>query len=193
MTAPKQIPTQVALSVASMIDLTDKDTDKLKYIRLEFRGTSLTAYATDRYVLAKAVYELDEPQIERTAYLDKLAVKFIRDNAKLTTRFHINADVIQTDTGSLWLLADLSDKTPIDLESIITKALDQPTTNDTVSMNLKLIERVNKLIPPSQANTTPAKRRVDWTMRVGGYLDPIVFTDDSNTFTALAQPLRRRK
>jgi hypothetical protein len=191
MTAP--IPTQVALSVASMIDLTDKDLDKLRYIRLEFRGTSLTAYATDRYVLAKAVYELAEPQIERTAYLDKLAVKFIRDNAKLTTGFHINADVIQTDTGSLWLLADLSDKTPIDLDSVILKAqLVESKEPQSVSMNLKLIERVNKLIPPSQTNSTPAKRRVDWTMRVGGYLDPIVFTDDSNTFIALAQPLRRR-
>ena len=190
MTAP--IPTQIALSVASMIDLTDKDLDKLRYIRLEFKDTTLTAYATDRYVLAKAVYELAEPQIERTAYLDKLAVKFIRDNAKLTTGFHINADVIQTDTGSLWLLADLSDKTPIDLESVITKAEATPTTNDTLSMNLKLIERVNKLIPPSQANATPAKRRVDWTMRVSSHKDPIVFTDDSNTFTALAQPLRRR-
>jgi len=190
MTAP--IPTQVALSVASMIDLTDKDLDKLKYIRLEFKGTSLTAYATDRYVLAKAVYELDDPQKERTAYLDKEAVKFIRDNAKLSHQFYINSDVIQTDGGSVKLLADLSDKTPIDLESIITKALGTPTTNDTLNINLKLIERVNKLVPPSQAKATPAKRRVDWTMRVGSHLDPIVFTDDSNTFTALAQPLRRR-
>jgi len=190
MTAP--IPTQIALSVASMIDLTDKDLDKLRYIRLEFKDTTLTAYATDRYVLAKAVYELDEPQVERTAYLDKEAVKFIRDSAKQTNGFHINPDVIQTDTGSLWLLTELSDKTPIDLESLITKAEATPTTNDTLSMNLKLIERVNKLIPPSQAKLTPAKRRVDWTMRVASHKDPIVFTDDSNTFTALAQPLRRR-
>jgi hypothetical protein len=190
MVAP--IPTQVALSVASMIDLTDKDLDKLRYIRLEFRGTSLTAYATDRYVLARAVYELDEPQIERTAYLDRQAVRFIKDNAKLNDQFYINTDVIQTDGGSVMLLANLSDKTPIDLESVIKKALDTPTSNDTLSMNLKLIERVNKLIPPSQAKATPAKRRVDWTMRVASHKDPIVFTDDSNTFTALAQPLRRR-
>lgn len=191
MVAP--IPTQVALSVASMIDLTDKDLDKLKYIRLEFKGTSLTAYATDRYVLAKAVYELDDPQEERTAYLDKEAVKFIRDNAKVSHQFYINTGVIQTDGGSVKLLADLSDKTPIDLDSIILKAqLVESKEPQSVSMNLKLIERVNKLIPPSQAKATPAKRRVDWTMRVGGYLDPIVFTDDSNTFIALAQPLRRR-
>ena len=189
MVAP--IPTQVALSVASMIDLTDKDQLMLKSIRLEFQGTSLTAYATDRYVLAKAVYELDDPQEERTVYLDKEAVKFIKDNAKTTHQFYINPDVIQVDSGSIFRIKDLDVK-PIDLESIITKALDTPTTNDTLSMNLKLIERVNKLIPPSQANATPAKRRVDWTMRVSSHKDPIVFTDDSNTFTALAQPLRRR-
>ena len=191
MTAP--IPTQVALSVASMIDLTDKDLDKLRYIRLEFKGTTLTAYATDRYVLAKARYELDEPQVERTAYLDRQAVRFIRDNAKLTNGFHINPDVIQTDGGSLMLLANLSDKTPIDLDQVILKAqLIESKEQQSVNMNLKLIERVNKLLTPAQANLTPAKRKSDWTMTVGGIKDPIVFTEDSNTFIALAQPKLRR-
>jgi DNA polymerase III sliding clamp (beta) subunit (PCNA family) len=175
-----------------MIDLTDKDLDKLKYIRLEFRGTSLTAYATDRYVLARAVYELDEPQIERTVYLDKGAVKFIRDNAKLTHQFYIKPDVVQTDNGNLWLLNDLSDKTPIDLESVIKKAQETPQATEAISMNLKLIERVNKLLTPAQANLTPARRNSDWTMRVGGFRDPIVFTEPSNTFIALAQPKLRR-
>jgi len=191
MTAP--ISTEIALSVASMIDLTDKDMDKLRYIRLEFKGTSLTAYATDRYVLAKARYELDEPQEERTAYLDRQAVKFIKDNAKLTSGFHINADVIQTNSGSLMLLADLSDKTPIDLDSVILKAqLVESKQQEPISMNLKLIERVNKLLTPAQANLTPARRNSDWTMRVGGFRDPIVFTEPSNTFIALAQPRLRR-
>jgi hypothetical protein len=190
MTAP--ISTEVALSVASMIDLTDKDQLMLKSIRLEFRGTSLTAYATDRYVLAKAVYELGEPQIERTVYLDKQAVKFIKDNAKLTNGFHINADVIQTNSGSLMLLDDL-DLKPIDLDSIIVKAqLVESKQQEPISMNLKLIERVNKLLTPAQANLTPARRNSDWTMTVGGFRDPIVFTEPSNTFIALAQPKLRR-
>jgi hypothetical protein len=176
-----------------MIDLTDKDLDKLRYIRLEFKGTSLTAYATDRYVLAKARYELDEPQEERTAYLDRQAVRFIKDNAKLTSGFHISKEVIQTDGGSLMLLADLSDKTPTDLDSVILKAqLIEPKEQQPVIMNLKLIERVNKLLTPAQANLTPAKRKSDWTMTVGGIKDPIVFTEATDTFIALAQPKLRR-
>jgi hypothetical protein len=190
MVAP--IPTQVALSVASMIDLTDKDQLMLKSIRLEFKGTSLTAYATDRYVLAKARYELDDPQEERTAYLDKEAVKFIRDNSKLSHQFYINTGVIQTDGGSVKLLDDL-DLKPIDLDSIILKAqLVESKQQEPISMNLKLIERVNKLLTPAQANLTPARRNSDWTMRVGGFKDPIVFTEPSNTFIALAQPKLRR-
>ena len=187
------VSSQQALSVASMIDLTDKDLDTLKHIRLDFNSNMLTAYATDRYVLARAVYELDEPSEPTTAYLDKQAVKFIRDNAKTTNQFHITNTLVQTDSGHTYPLLNDGSRLPnTDLESVIKKALDTPTTNDTLSMNLKLIERVNKLIPPSQANATPAKRRVDWTMRVASHKDPIVFTDDSNTFTALAQPLRRR-
>jgi hypothetical protein len=176
-----------------MIDLTDKDLDTLKHIRLDFNSNMLTAYATDRYVLARAVYELDEPSEPTTAYLDKQAVKFIRDNAKTTNQFHITNTLVQTDSGHTYpLLNDGSRLPSTDLEAVIKKAVDQPQTTEAISMNLKLIERVNKLIPPSQANATPAKRRVEWTMRVSTAKDPIVFTDDSNTFTALAQPLRRR-
>ena len=186
------IPTQVALSVASMIDLTDKELDTLKYIRLDFHSNQLTAYATDRYVLAKAVYELDEPTDEFSAFLDKQAVKFIRDNAKTTNQFHIANDVIQADTGSLSLLNDGSRLPKPDLESVIKKAQDTPQATEAISMNLKLIERVNKLLTPAQANLTPARRNSDWTMRVGGFKDPIVFTEPSNTFIALAQPKLRR-
>lgn len=186
------ISSQQAVSVASMIELTDKDLDTLKHIRLDFNSNQLTAYATDRYVLAKAVYELDEPQVETTAYLDKQAVKFIRDNAKTTNQFHITNTLVQTDSGHTYpLLNDGSRLPKIDLDQVITKALEQPQGNEAISMNLKLIERVNKLITPTQANLTPAKRKTDWTIRVGNRNDPIVFTESSNTFTALAQPLRR--
>lgn len=186
------ISSQQALSVASMIELTDKDLDTLKHIRLDFRSNQLTAYATDRYVLARAVYELDEPQVETTAYLDKQAVKFIRDNAKATNQFHITNTLVQTDSGHTYpLLNDGSRLPKVDLDQVITKALDQPQGTEAISMNLKLIERVNKLLTPSQANLTPAKRRTDWTIRVGNRHDPIVFTEPSDTFTALAQPLRR--
>lgn len=187
------ISSQQALSVASMIELTDKDLDTLKHIRLDFHSNQLTAYATDRYVLARATYELDEPQVETTAYLDKQAVKFIRDNAKDTTSFSITKDYIQTDNSlqTYYLHNDGSRLPKIDLDQVITKALDQPQGTETISMNLKLIERVNKLITPTQANLTPAKRRTEWTIRVGNRHDPIVFTESTDTFTALAQPLRR--
>lgn len=186
------ISSQQALSVASMIELTDKDLDTLKHIRLDFYSNQLTAYATNRYVLARATYELDEPSEPTIAYLDKQAVKFIRDNAKTTNQFRITNALIYTDTGHAYpLLNDGSRLPKIDLDQIITKALDQPQGTETISMNLKLIERVNKLLTPAQANLTPARRKTDWTIRVGNRHDPIVFTENSNTFTALAQPLRR--
>lgn len=188
------VSSQQALSVASMIDLTDKDLDTLKHIRLDFHSNQLTAYATDRYVLARAVYELEEAYPETTTYLDKQAVKFIRDNAKDTTSFTITKDFIQTDNSvqTYYLHNDGSRLPKIDLESVIKKAQDSPQGTESVSMNLKLIERVNKLLTPAQAYLTPAKRNSEWTMRVGGIKDPIVFTESSNTFTALAQPKLRR-
>ena len=186
------ISSQQALSVASMIELTDKDLDTLKHIRLDFNSNQLTAYATDRYVLAKAVYELDEPQVETTAYLDKQAVKFIRDNAKTTNQFHITNTLVQTDSGHTYPLLNDGSRLPrIDLDQVITRALENQSPTEAISMNLKLIERVNKLLTPNQAHLTPAKRRTDWTIRVGNRHDPIVFTENTNTFTALAQPLRR--
>ena len=187
------VSSQQALSVASMIDLTDKDLDTLKHIRLDFNSNMLTAYATDRYVLARAVYELDEPSEPTTAYLDKQAVKFIRDNAKTTNQFHITNTLVQTDSGHTYpLLNDGSRLPKPDLEAVIKKAQDAPQGTESVNMNLKLIERVNKLITPAQARLTPAKRNSDWNMRVGGIKDPIVFTESSNTFIALAQPKLRR-
>jgi hypothetical protein len=177
-----------------MIDLTDKDLDTLKYIRLDFHSNQLTAYATDRYVLAKAVYELDEPTEEFSAFLDKQAVKFIRDNSKDTNQFHITNTLVQTDSGHTYpLLNDGSRLPKPDLDSIIVKAqLVESKEQQSVSMNLKLIERVNKLLTPAQANLTPARRNSDWTMTVAGIKDPIVFTEPSNTFIALAQPKLRR-
>ena len=188
------VSSQQALSVASMIDLTDKDLDTLKHIRLDFNSNMLTAYATDRYVLARAVYELDEPSEPTTAYLDKQAVKFIRDNSKDTTSFTITKDFIQTDNSvqTYYLHNDGSRLPSTDLEAVIKKAQDAPQGTESVNMNLKLIERVNKLITPAQARLTPAKRNSDWNMRVGGIKDPIVFTESSNTFIALAQPKLRR-
>ena len=186
------ISTQQALSVASMIELTDKDLDTLKHIRLDFNSNQLTAYATDRYVLGKAVYELDEPSEPITAYLDKQAVKFIRDNAKTTNQFTITNELVQTDSGHTYpLLNDGSRLPKVDLDQVIYRALESESTPELISMNLKLIERVNKLIPPTQANLTPARRRVDWTVRVGSKHEPIIFTENTDTFIALAQPLRR--
>jgi hypothetical protein len=188
------VSSQQALSVASMIDLTDKDLDTLKHIRLDFNSNMLTAYATDRYVLAKARYELDEPYPEMTAYLDKQAVKFIRDNAKTTSVFIITNTLVQTDNGHTYpLLNDGSRLPKIDLDQVIVKAqLIESKEQQSVNMNLKLIERVNKLLTPAQANLTPAKRNSDWTMTVGGIKDPIVFTEATDTFIALAQPKLRR-
>ena len=186
------VSTQQALSVASMIELTDKDMDTLKHIRLDFNSNMLTAYATDRYVLGKAVYELDEPTEPTIAYLDKHAVKFIRDNAKTTNQFRITNGLIYTDTGHAHALLNDGSRLPkVDLDQVIDRALESSSTPELISMNLDLISRVNKLIPPSQAKATPARRRVDWTVRVGAKHDPIVFTDNTGTFTALAQPLRR--
>ena len=186
------ISSQQALSVASMIELTDKDLDTLKHIRLDFNSNMLTAYATDRYVLGKAVYELDEPSEPITAYLDKHAVKFIRDNAKDTNQFTITNTLVQTDSGHTYpLLNDGSRLPKIDLDQVIYRALESESTPELISMNLKLIERVNKLIPPTQAKLTPARRRVDWTVRVGSKHEPIIFTENTDTFIALAQPLRR--
>jgi hypothetical protein len=187
------VSSQQALSVASMIDLTDKDLDTLKHIRLDFNSNMLTAYATDRYVLAKAVYELDEPTEEFSAYLDKQAVKFIRDNAKTTSVFIITNTLVQTDNGHTYPLLNDGSRLPhIDRESVIKKAQESPHGTESVNINLKLIERVNKLLTPAQANLTPARRNSDWNMRVGGIKDPIVFTESSNTFIALAQPKLRR-
>jgi hypothetical protein len=186
------LSTQQALSVASMIELTDKDMDTLKHIRLEFHSNQLTAYATDRDVLAKAVYELDEPSEPTTAYLDKTAVKFIRDNAKTTNQFTITNTLVQTDSGHTYPLMNDGSRLPkVDLDSVIQRALDTDQTKEHISMNLKLIERVNKLVPPNQATLTPAKRRVDWTIRVSSKHQPIIFTENTDTFIALAQPLRR--
>jgi len=188
------LSSQQALSVASMIELTDKNLDTLKHIRLDFNSNMLTAYATDRYVLAKARYELDEPHPEMTAYLDKYAVKFIRDNAKTTSVFTITNTLVQTDSGHTYpLLNDGSRLPKIDLDQVIVKAqLIESKEQQPVSMNLKLIERVNKLLTPAQATLAPAKRSSDWTMTVGGIKDPIVFTEATDTFIALAQPKLRR-
>lgn len=186
------ISSQQALSVASMIELTDKDLETLKYIKLEFDSTTLKAYATDRYVLARAVYELDEPTEPTTIYLDRGAVKFIKDNAKTATTFTLTQDTITANNLNTYaLISDGSTLPKVDLEQVISKALDRPDGTEAISMNLKLIERVNKLLTPSQANLSPAKRRTDWIVRVGNRHDPIVFTESTDTFTALAQPLRR--
>jgi hypothetical protein len=175
-----------------MIELTDKDLDTLKHIRLDFNSNQLTAYATDRYVLGKAVYELDEPTEPITAYLDKHAVKFIRDNAKTTNQFTITNELVQTDSGHTYpLLNDGSRLPKVDLDQVIYRALESESKPELISMNLKLIERVNKLMPPTQATLTPARRRVDWTVRVGSKHEPIIFTENTDTFIALAQPLRR--
>jgi hypothetical protein len=185
------ISNQQALSIATMVELTDKDFQPLQFIKLEFKNFTLKAYATDRYVLARAVYELDEPQVETTIYLDRRAIKFIKDNAKTTSQFHLTKELIQTDNNHTYvLISDGSTLPNHDYDSILDKALTPQPPSESLSMNLDLITKVNKLTPPSQTSLSPAKRRVEWTMRVGGKHNPIVFTDSTNTFTALAQPLR---
>lgn len=187
------INTQQALSIASMVDLTDKDFQPLQFIKLDFDNDfELRAYATDRYVMARGIYELYESTEPATIYLDRGAIKFIKDNAKTARTFKLTQDTITADNLNTYaLLSDGSTLPKKDYDSIIQEALDRDNTPEAISMNLNLLTRIQKLLPPTQATLTPAKRRVDWTIRVGAKHDPVVLTDNSHTFTALAQPLRR--
>ena len=187
------ISTKQALSIASMVELTDKDFQPLQFIKLEFSNDfELRAYATDRYVMARGIYELYESTEPATIYLDRGAIKFIKDNAKTTTTFTLTQGTIATDTNHTYvLISDGSTLPNRDYDMIIEQALESKATPELISMNLSLIAKIQKLTPANQTTLTPAKRRVDWTIRVGAKHDPVVLTDNSNTFTALAQPLRR--
>ncbi len=182
-----------ALSIASMVELTDKDFQPLQFIKLEFSDDfKLKAYATDRYVMARATYDLYESTEPAIIYLDRGAIKFIKDNAKTTTTFTLTQGTIATDTNHTYcLISDGSTLPNRDYDMIIEQALESKATPELISMNLSLIAKIQKLTPANQTSLTPAKRRVDWTIRVGAKHDPVVLTDNSNTFTALAQPLRR--
>ena len=188
---------KTALSIASMIELTDSkaNTIALGLIKIEVKGDTLTATATDRYVLGQMVIPIDNTDNEDfIVYWDKDTVKYLKDRAKVITDIVQTAPYFVDNTGTYIMPKNIEyPKVDTLFETLETRPLAEP-----INVNLSFFTRVSKILTPEQARRTPAQRtKPIWTMLSTGQTDnakprPLLLTNEDSSVRVLLQPSLRR-
>lgn len=189
---------KTALSIASMIELTDgkNPVQALKLIKITLKDNTLTAIATDRYVLGKMTIPVDNTDNEDfTVYWNSDTAKYLKDRSKLITSLDLTASHFVSEAGTYLMAKNIS--YPTNVENMFDN-LDAHPLSQPLNVNLSYFTKVAKLLTPDQATRTPSQRtKPVWSMLATGEKEnkmpkPILLTNEDSTIQVLLQPNARR-
>lgn len=190
------IPLNIAKSINSLFAVVDsKKNAPLTYqrVQVEVQGNKVTAFATDRYMIAYATYELPDEMPEVTFSLSLPMSKFIQaDKSKLgnleVTIGENESDLELTIDNATSKFTTFSQPYPQNLIPLVTEYKVGDSTNP-VFLDLDLVSRLTKI------TDTKGDKITDWVIDYAQdstqKSKPIRLM--SGDFIALAQPKYQTK
>lgn len=174
-----------AKSIASLISMAAKPKDMtpiLSYIRVVIADGKVSAYATDRYVLAQATAETIDHADDADFYLDANAAKFIKAQKSGNFEFEITdlGATIRANSASVTVIRPNGNYPPI--QGFIDEFKPSETGTPALNLDLAKIGQVHKLEPITPANTW----ELDFSESSNGKPGPVRF--QNGNIVALVQP-----
>nr|DAW17346.1 MAG TPA: beta clamp protein [Caudoviricetes sp.] len=192
-----QLSVNMTKSIGSLANITGqtrlKDTPALTGVKITVTDNKLTAIATDRYMLAKTEFEIDNPTGESKSFVMPLeAIKYLKANKQLI-KMTVTDDYVTFDawgnTTSFALLKSAYPNVETMFDEHNPTAVNSVAGNDTpLLLNLELLGIVSKLVDYQDNSRSQAN---SWTVGISDNLKPLVLSRAN--ITVLFQPSRITK